>query len=123
MQEITRFLTLCREVITLPPGTRVGPIYDTANLVLCVTRATGRFQQSWESRLGIANRSNERPEHWTRVRALARRLGLWGKNEYSTLRPVADLGRELTEGRRRLHRKPAGVGAAVGDGGGQGASC
>ena len=97
VSEITRFLTLCREVITPPPGTRVVPIYDTANLVLCVTRATARFQQSWESRLGIANRSNERPEHWTRVRALARRLGLWGKNEYSTLKPVADLGRELTE--------------------------
>ena len=97
VKEITRFLTLCREVITPPPGTRVVPIYDTANLVLCVTRATAQFQQSWQSRLGIASRSNERPEHWTRVRALARRLGLWGQNEYSTLKPVADLGRELTE--------------------------
>ena len=27
----------------------------------------------------------------------ARRLGLWGQNEYYTLRPVADLKRELTE--------------------------
>ena len=97
VRETTRFLTLCREVITPPPGTRVVPIYDTANLVLCVTRATARFQQSWQTRLGIADRSNERPEHWTRIRALARRLGLWGENEYSTLRPVADLGRELTE--------------------------
>ena len=97
VREITRFLTLCREVITLPPGIRVVPIYDTANLVLCVTRATARFQQSWQTRLGIADRSNERPEHWTRVRALARRLGLWGQNEYRSLKPVADLGRELTE--------------------------
>ena len=97
VREITRFLTLCRQVITPPPGTRVLPIYDTANLVLCVTRATGRFQQSWQSRLGITNRSNERPEHWTRVRALARRLGLWGLTGYSNLTPVADLARELTE--------------------------
>ena len=97
VSEFTRFLELCREVILPPPGTRVVPIYDSANLVLCVTRATAQFQQSWQSRLGIANRPNERQEHWTRIRALARRLGLWGENEYSTLKPVADLRRELTE--------------------------
>ena len=94
--QMARFLALCQDIITPPAGTHVTPIYDSANLVLCVTRATAQFQQSWQSRLGIARR-DERKEHWTRVRALARRLGLWGQNQYSTLRPVADLGRELTE--------------------------
>ena len=97
VSEFKRFLALCREVITPPLGTHVVPIYDSANLVLCVARATGQFQQAWEGRLGIVRRSDELPEHWTRIRALARRLGLWGQNEYSTLKPVADLKRELTE--------------------------
>ena len=97
VSEFTRFLALCREVITAPPGARVAPIYDSANLVLCVERATAKFQQAWQGRLGIVHRSDERPEHWTRIRALARRLGLWGQNEYSSLKPVADLGREITE--------------------------
>ncbi len=30
-------------------------------------------------------------EHWTRVKALTRRLGHLGRDEYDTLRPVADL--------------------------------
>lgn len=97
VSEMRRFLALCREVIAPPPGTPVVPVYDSANLVLCVARATAQFQQAWEARLGIARRSDERPEHWTRVRALTRRLGLWGENEYSDLRPIADLKKELTE--------------------------
>jgi hypothetical protein len=35
------------------------------------------------------------PEHWTRVKALTRRLGLLNEDEYDNLRPVADLIRVL----------------------------
>jgi hypothetical protein len=35
--------------------------------------------------------SGVRPEHWGRVKALSRRLGIFKEEEYGTLRPVADL--------------------------------
>ena len=42
-----------------------------------------QFRQRWQTVLPA--------EHWTRVKALTRRLGHLGENEYDTLRPVADL--------------------------------
>ena len=54
-----------------------------------LTRATRQFQESWDSRL--------RGEHWTRVKALTRRLGNLGEDEYDTLKPLADLIRLLSE--------------------------
>ena len=123
VREFTRFLELCREVILPPPGTRVVPIYDSANLVLCVARATAQFQQSWQSRLGIANRPNERQEHWTRIRALARRLGLVGRERvlHSQARRGSPAGAHGSC--RRLHRESPGMGTASGDGRGSGSSC
>ncbi len=73
------------------PGIQIKttPIYDLANLVLGTAAATRLFQESWESRLPA--------EHWTRVKALTRRLGYWNTDEYDTLKPVADLIRLLSE--------------------------
>ena len=59
------------------------PVYDDANLVLSIHQAVVQFRKRWQAKLPS--------EHWTRVKALTRRLGHLGKNEYNTLRPVADL--------------------------------
>ena len=40
-------------------------------------------------------------EHWTRIKALSRRLATGWADEYDTLRPVADLRKEL---RQRVYR-------------------
>ncbi len=64
------------------------PFYHIANLVLAVQTATECFR----SREAILLRS----EHWTRVKALTRRLGLFpDKDGYDTLMPVADLWTQL----------------------------
>ena len=66
-----------------PVPDSVIPIYDDANLVLAIHKAVAQFRERWQNILPI--------EHWTRVKALTRRLGHLGENEYSTLRPVANL--------------------------------
>ncbi|HZL25959.1 MAG TPA: hypothetical protein VFC39_05460 [Acidobacteriaceae bacterium] len=69
----------------------VTPVYDDANLVLSIQKAVVEFRDPWRARLGIRSRSDIPSEHWTRVKALTRRLGDLGQDEYDTLRPVADL--------------------------------
>ena len=76
------------------------PLYDLSNLILVVDRATREFHKKWQALLKLETDPNIRPEHWTRVKALSRRLGLLHEDEYDTLRPVADL---LTLLRERLY--------------------
>ena len=40
---------------------------------------------------------NAAPEHWTRIKALTRRVGIFKQDEYDTLRPIADLILRLQE--------------------------
>src|SRR5687768_6281365 len=39
----------------------------------------------------MGSRSGVAPEHWTRVKALTRRIGILRIDEYDALKPVADL--------------------------------
>ena len=73
------------------------PVYDLANLVLCIHSATGQFHEQWNARLGFAYSAEFPTEHWTRVKALARRFANQWEDQYDTLRPVADMIRLLSE--------------------------
>ena len=53
------------------------------NLVLAIQKATQLFHESWNTTLS--------DEHWTRIKALARRLGKRNQEEYAELKPIADL--------------------------------
>ncbi|HNY39004.1 MAG TPA: hypothetical protein PKJ41_01365 [Bryobacteraceae bacterium] len=68
----------------------VTAVYDDANLILSIRKAILEFREPWRARLGLPSPSDFRPEHWTRVKALTRRLGDLGQDEYDNLRPVAD---------------------------------
>lgn len=75
-----------------PPGEVVfKPVYDVANLILAIQKATQEFHDRWKGILGMGSRSGVGPEHWTRVKALTRRIGLLRQDEYDNLRPVADM--------------------------------
>lgn len=74
------------------------PIYDRAAIVMNVQGAALKFHQDWTVRL--------RGEHWTRVRALSRRLAENWADHYDTLDPVGDLVRELTERMRKFLDSP-----------------
>ncbi|MGW0283632.1 hypothetical protein ACWDXT_11020 [Streptomyces sp. NPDC003236] len=71
------------------------PVFDRMHLSLAVAEAARNFHARWRGILGLAYNSSAPKEHWTRIKALSRRLGDWGADEYDTLKPVADLRNEL----------------------------
>jgi hypothetical protein len=67
------------------------PVFDRMNLSLAVTEAARSFHAKWEGLLGLRPNAAAPKEHWTRVKALSRRLAEGWADEYDTLKPVADL--------------------------------
>jgi energy-coupling factor transporter ATP-binding protein EcfA2 len=79
------------------PGERVDarPIYDRLSFVLAVQAAVRSLFGYWQPILGLSHSTEVAPEHWTRIRALSRRLAQLLSDEYDSLKPVADLQKEL----------------------------
>jgi hypothetical protein len=73
------------------------PSYDPTGLGFAVQRAADSFQRQWAALLGLAASATVSPEHWTRVKALNRKISNELDVEYSSLRPVADLVRRVSE--------------------------
>lgn len=89
--EFDRLLDAISQTILPAKPVEYTPVYDVANLVLSIQSATQEFHDLWHGILSMGSRSGVAPEHWTRVKALSRRLGIFRQDEYSTLKPVADL--------------------------------
>lgn len=89
LAELKGLVDVIAAAISPAPLITAVPVYDLANLVLAANGAAAQFHESWETRLP--------GEHWTRIKALARRLGFFQQDEYDTLRPAADLIRFITE--------------------------
>lgn len=96
-QQLGRLLTFFEEKIPVPPPPIAKPTYDPSGLGFAVQRAADSFQRYWSARLGLTVDSSTSKEHWTRVKALNRRLASETDVEYSNLRPVADLVSRITE--------------------------
>lgn len=79
------------------PYVHAIPVYDLDRLVIPVRYAAEKFHQIWNARLGLSSYSTILPEHWTRIKALTRRLAYQSSDSYDTLRPVGDLIRLITE--------------------------
>ena len=73
--------------------------------MLCVSQAMQQFRESWRARLGLIH-SQEQPPHWAKIKALTRRLGVFGRDEYYDLKPVADFRARLIEQVRPFLEKP-----------------
>lgn len=89
-----------------PETTAARPVFDRVNLVLAVREAAQSFQDSWRGRLGVDFVPGTPKEHWTRIKALTRRFAEGWSNEYDTLKPVAELKRELEEQIYRMLQTP-----------------
>ncbi|MCY4365911.1 MAG: hypothetical protein OXE17_06790 [Chloroflexi bacterium] len=93
VDQLRALLNRMQESSELTEEVAAAPIYSISRLELVLRDATDGFKNPWKGRLGL---SHEGPrEHWARVKALCRRIANWWDNEYSGLRPVADLVREL----------------------------
>ena len=97
MSQLRKLLDCIDVVIERPELAAAGPVYDRMNLVLAIRSAADAFHEAWRPRLGLEFKPGFAKEHWTRVKALSRRLGTGLADEYDTLRPVADLRKELVE--------------------------
>lgn len=71
------------------------PVFDRMNLSLAVTEAAKNFHTRWRGLLGLDVNPDAPKEHWTRVKALSRRLADGRTDEYDELKPVADLRNSL----------------------------
>lgn len=97
ISQIRKLLDVIDRVIERPETADARPVYDRLNLVLAIQAAAAAFHEAWRPLLGLESKPGYAKEHWTRVKALSRRLAMMGKDQYDTLRPVADLRRELAE--------------------------
>ena len=98
IKQIRKLLDAIDAVIEKPEPAEARPVYDRMNLVLPIRTAANAFHEAWRPLLGLESRAGFPKEHWTRVRALSRRLAEgWDDLEYDTLRPIADLRKELRE--------------------------
>ena len=97
ISQIRKLLDAIDAVIDRPEPAEARPVYDRMNLVLAIRAAVGAFHEAWRPLLGLEFKPGFTKEHWTRVKALSRRLATGWADEYDTLRPIADLRKELVE--------------------------
>lgn len=85
-----------------------APQYEFKGLEIAMHDAIDAFRDPWRARLGLAYHDGIAKEHWTRVKALSRRLANGWADEYDTLTPVADLLSRLQEEASKWLDRPAG---------------
>jgi len=91
LSELQRLLEAIESsIIPAEPG-EYKPVYDVANLVLAIQKATQEFHDRWKGMLGMGSVSAVNKVHWATIKALTRRLGMFKKDEYGDLKPVANL--------------------------------
>ena len=97
VMELDRLLEFFASSIEPPALPDAHPIYDPTGIAFAAQKATDNFQRPWAARLNLGYHSGIASEHWTRIKALARRIAGELDVEYDTLRPVADLVARMTE--------------------------
>ncbi len=96
VNELKKLLAVMQESAQRPDLPEAAPVYHFAKLALPLRDATDGFKNPWWGRLGLSYYEGIAKEHWARIKALCRRIAFrWDNCEYSGLRPVADLVREL----------------------------
>ncbi len=107
-EELARLTGFCEDAIAPAPPPAARPLYDPAGLAFAVQAAAGDFHSLWDARLGYRPRDGVSKEHWSRVKALTRRVALRMDNyEYSHLMPVAELIERLSHEISRFLAAPA----------------
>lgn len=96
LSQLHELLGCIDRAIDRPERAVAGPVYNRVSLLSAIGSAAEAFHAAWRPLLGLDDAiPGVSKEHWTRVKALSRRLGEGWDDEYDTLRPVADLRREL----------------------------
>ena len=104
--QLTDLIRFFEDAILPPPPPEALPVYDPTGIGFAVQEAVSNFQGPWLARLGLGIYEGFSKEHWTRVKALNRRIAGELDDEYDTLRPVADLVTQLRESLSRFLNNP-----------------
>jgi hypothetical protein len=95
VQQFETLLSLLAHPELAAPSGPSRPVFDRMNLSLAVTEAAKAFHARWRGLLGLDMNPDAPKEHWTRVKALTRRLAEGWTDQYDSLQPVADLRYQL----------------------------
>lgn len=95
--QLSEMIAFFQRAILPPPPPEARPIYDPTGMGFAIREAVIKFSGPWLARLGLATHNSAHREHWTRIKALNRRIAGELDLEYDSLRPVADLVSRLTE--------------------------
>jgi hypothetical protein len=104
--QLLELVSFFQKAILPPPPAEAYPVYDPTGIGFAVQDAVSKFQAPWLARLGIGTYEGFRKEHWTRIKALNRRIAGELDDEYDTLRPIADLATQLRESISRFLNGP-----------------
>jgi hypothetical protein len=108
IRELVGLLTVFADAVQEPERSIAEPSYDTTGILFAVQIAARKFHEAWLARLGLGATPNVSKEHWTRVKALTRRIqGEWDV-EYDNLKPLADLQERLMEEIAKFVDTPSG---------------
>ena len=89
--QLGKLIAFVEKSVEPPPVPDAKPQYDASGLGFAVQRAANSFQKAWAARLGLSIGATIPAEHWTRIKALNRKISNETGVEYDSLRPVADL--------------------------------
>ena len=107
VEQLKELLQAIDGIAARPAPVDCQPVYDRMDLVLSIKQAADDFHSAWRGRLGLPNaKVGVAKEHWSRTRALTRRLAEGWDDEYLNLKPVADLHKELRESIYRFVQNP-----------------
>lgn len=95
--QLNQLIARVEKSVEPPPVPDAKPHYDISGLGFAVQRAARSFQRAWAARLGLILDATLPAEHWTRIKALNRKISNETGVEYDSLRPVADLVGRITE--------------------------
>jgi hypothetical protein len=104
--QLSSLVEFFESAILPPPMANARPIYDPTGIGFAVQEAVEKFQGPWLARLGMGTYEGFSKEHWSRVKALNRRIAGELDDEYGNLRPVADLVTQLRESLSRFLNSP-----------------
>lgn len=106
--QLVQLIKMMRKSGKPSEDTDCSPIYELKGLEIAMHDAIDAFRDPWRARLGIAYHDGISKEHWTRIKALSRRLASHWADEYDNLTPVADLLARLQEEASKWLDRPSG---------------
>jgi hypothetical protein len=106
VEQLNRLLGFFQDAIKAEPPPPATPVYDPAGIGFAVQAGARNFQSLWNARLGFGVLDGVQKQHFSRIKALSKRVALNSREEYDTLMPVAELVARLSESIANFLNKP-----------------